>query len=182
MYDIFDYTFAWFFVSKCIGKSTGPMDPMGYSTLKGHRHDLLTNTETMELLAWRLKPWCLVSHNFEDHYEIPREVFHLPLAKATAAHLQYHAVYAHVKKQAPRFLDFLKKNGKKWGHEVAKLRPHSGRATLITELMGDGLSTALSMKYAKLGLNWAQCNWRIIWGSKWAMMKESLGVVVFLTL
>ena len=88
--------------------------------------------------------------NLEDHYEIPREGFIFrSRAKSTAAHLHYHAVYAHVKKQAPRFLDFLKKNGQKWGHEVAKLRPHSGRATLITELMGDGLSTALSMKYAK---------------------------------
>ena len=91
--------------------------------------------------------------NFEDHYEIPREGFIFrSRAKATAAHLHYHAVYAHVKKQAPRFLDFLNKNGKKWGHEVAKLRPRSGRATLITELMGDGLSTALSMKYAKCQL------------------------------
>ena len=32
---------------------------------------------------------------------------------------------------------------------MAKLRPHSGRATLITELMGEGLTTALSMKYAR---------------------------------
>ena len=29
------------------------------------------------------------------------------------------------------------------------MRPHSGRAQLITELMGDGLSTAMSMKYAR---------------------------------
>ena len=35
------------------------------------------------------------------------------------------------------------------GSQVAKLRPHSGRAQLITELMGDGLSTAMSMKYAR---------------------------------
>ena len=33
--------------------------------------------------------------------------------------------------------------------EIAKLRPHSGRATLITELMGEGLTTALSMKHAR---------------------------------
>ena len=33
--------------------------------------------------------------------------------------------------------------------EIAKLRPHSGRATRITELMGEGLTTALSMKYAR---------------------------------
>ena len=33
--------------------------------------------------------------------------------------------------------------------EVARLRPHSGRATLITELMGEGMTVALSMKYAR---------------------------------
>ena len=33
--------------------------------------------------------------------------------------------------------------------ELAKIRPHSGRATLITELMGEGLTTAMSMKYAR---------------------------------
>ena len=38
------------------------------------------------------------------------------------------------------------------GSQVAKLRPHSGRAQLITELMGDGLSTAMSMKYARHAL------------------------------
>ena len=35
------------------------------------------------------------------------------------------------------------------GAEIAKLRQHSGRATRITELMGEGLTTALSMKYAR---------------------------------
>ena len=32
---------------------------------------------------------------------------------------------------------------------MTKLRPHSGRATLITELMGEGMVTAMSMKYAR---------------------------------
>ena len=63
--------------------------------------------------------------------------------------MHYHAVYDHVRQQAPRFLAHLQKTGKQWGPEVAKLRPHSGRATLITELMGEGLTTALSMKYAR---------------------------------
>ena len=35
--------------------------------------------------------------------------------------------------------------------ELAKIRPHSGRATLITELMGEGLTTAMSMKFARHG-------------------------------
>ena len=69
--------------------------------------------------------------------------------KATNKHLHYHAVYDHIRKQAPKFLQHLRTKGRKWVPEIAKLRPHSGRATLITELMGEGLTTALSMKYAR---------------------------------
>jgi len=54
-----------------------------------------------------------------------------------------------VKREAPRFLKHLQQEGRKWAPEVARLRPHSGRATLITELMGEGLTMALSMKYAR---------------------------------
>eukprot|EP00438_Fugacium_kawagutii_P022430 Skav232857 [mRNA] locus=scaffold2451:29008:30210:- [translate_table: standard] len=87
------------------------------------------------------------SCDFADTYEVPAEGFIFTSRKgAQDEHLHYQAIYAHAKRQAPRFLDHLKKTGKKWGPEVAKLRPHSGRATLITELMGEGLSTALSMK------------------------------------
>jgi hypothetical protein len=39
--------------------------------------------------------------------------------------------------------------GQNVSDEVARLRPHSGRATVITELMGEGLVTAMSMKYAR---------------------------------
>ena len=46
-------------------------------------------------------------------------------------------------------MEHIKRSGKAWAPEIAKLRPHSGRATLITELMGEGLTTALSMKYAR---------------------------------
>ena len=41
------------------------------------------------------------------------------------------------------------KTQRQWGTEIAKLRPHSGRATLITELMGEGLTTAITLKYAR---------------------------------
>eukprot|EP00438_Fugacium_kawagutii_P023109 Skav229775 [mRNA] locus=scaffold519:82504:83175:- [translate_table: standard] len=93
------------------------------------------------------------SCDFMDSYQVPESGFiFTSRKKAKEEHLHYHAIYAHVKRQAPRFLDHLKKSGQKWGPEVAKLRPHSGRATLITELMGEGLSTALSMKYASLAL------------------------------
>ena len=43
----------------------------------------------------------------------------------------------------------LAKIGQPVTPELSKLRPHSGRATLITELMGEGMTTAMSMKYAR---------------------------------
>lgn len=46
-------------------------------------------------------------------------------------------------------MESLKKDSKPWTADIAKLRPHSGRATLITELMGEGMTTAMSMKYAR---------------------------------
>ena len=46
-------------------------------------------------------------------------------------------------------MESLKKDGGAWSAEIAELRPHSGRATLITELMGEGMTTAMSMKYAR---------------------------------
>lgn len=64
-------------------------------------------------------------------------------------HLTYHAVYQQIKRNATRFAKYLKNRGLPVGPEVEKLRPHSGRATLITELMGEGLCTAMSMKYAR---------------------------------
>ena len=83
-------------------------------------------------------------------YHIPKTGYMFPSRKkASRPFLHYHAVYDHVRKQAPKFLAHLQKTEEQWGPEVAKLRPHSGRATLITELMGEGLTTALSMKYAR---------------------------------
>ena len=61
-----------------------------------------------------------------------------------------------VGRQAPKFLAHLQKKGKEWSAEVARLRPHSGRATLITELMGEGMTTAMSMKYARHAPNSAK--------------------------
>ena len=81
---------------------------------------------------------------------IPKKGYLFPSRrKATRPFLHYHAVYDHVRRQAPKFLAHLQKTQWQWGTEIAKLRPHSGRATLITELMGEGLTTALSMKYAR---------------------------------
>ena len=85
-----------------------------------------------------------------DTYVVPKQGFIFASRKGTKQpYLHYHAVYDHVRRQAPRFQQHLKDTNKKWGPEVAKLRPHSGRATLITELMGEGLTTSLSMKYAR---------------------------------
>ena len=61
-----------------------------------------------------------------------------------------------VRRQAPKFLAHLQKKGSEWSAEVARLRPHSGRATLITELMGEGMTTAMSMKYARHAPNSAK--------------------------
>ena len=83
-------------------------------------------------------------------YFIPKTGYMFPSRKkATQPFLHYHVVYDHVRRQAPKFLAHLQKTQKQWGPEIGKLRPHSGRATLITELMGEGLTTALSMKYAR---------------------------------
>ena len=57
-------------------------------------------------------------------------------------------IQVHVCREAPKCLEHLKKTQQQWGSEIAKLRPHCRQATLITELMGEGLTTALSMKYA----------------------------------
>ena len=86
----------------------------------------------------------------EDTYLVPKSGFIFPARRgAKYPYLHYHDVYDHVRRQAPHFLQYLMDKGKKWAPQVAKLRPHSGRATLITELMGEGLTTALSMKYAR---------------------------------
>lgn len=86
-----------------------------------------------------------------------KSVFKLPASgyifksrtKAKAPHLHYMAVYNQIRKQAPKFYKHLKHIGEKVCEDAAKLRPHSGRATLITELMGEGMVTAMSMKYAR---------------------------------
>ena len=86
----------------------------------------------------------------KETYVIPKEGYLFQSRRnATRPFLHYHAVYDHIRRQAPKFLAHLQKTQRQWGAEIAKLRPHSGRATLITELMGECLTTALSMKYAR---------------------------------
>ena len=85
---------------------------------------------------------------FQKTFHIPESGYIFQSRKnAKSAYLHYHAVYDHVRREAPKFLKHLQAAGKQWGPEIARLRPHSGRATLITELMGEGLCTSLTMKY-----------------------------------
>ena len=86
----------------------------------------------------------------DDVFDVPQEGYIFKARKnAMDKHLHYHAVYDHVVRQAPKFYQHLRSIGEKISDEVRRLRPHSGRATLITELMGEGLVTAMSMKYAR---------------------------------
>ena len=88
--------------------------------------------------------------NYEEFFAIPASGYIFKArANATHQHLHYIAIYHHVRRQAPLFEKHLATIGEPVSSEVGHLRPHSGRATLITELMGEGLTTAMSMKYAR---------------------------------
>ena len=84
---------------------------------------------------------------YKDHRKIPRAGYiFASRTKASKGHLHYQAVWAAAKREAPKFAKFLAEQGKSVPPEVAKLKPHGRGATLITELMGEGMVTALSMK------------------------------------
>ena len=90
----------------------------------------------------------------KDTFKIPTEGYIFTSRKgAKKAHLHYHAIYDHVVRQAPRFMKHLQAAGEKVSPELGKIRPHSGRATLITELMGEGMTIGMSMKYARHATN-----------------------------
>ena len=87
---------------------------------------------------------------YSEHWIPPKHGYlFLPRSGSNKGHMTYHAVYKHVKSQARAFAMHLKAKGHPVGPELTKLRPHSGRATLITQLMGEGMCTAMSMKYAR---------------------------------
>jgi integrase len=88
--------------------------------------------------------------SYQEHWVPPAAGFiFLGRAGGRKEHLTYHAVYQQIRRQTTKFAKYLKAKGVPVGPEVTKLRPHSGRATLITELMGEGMCTAMSMKYAR---------------------------------
>lgn len=87
---------------------------------------------------------------YKTHFRVPSSGYIFQArAKSGSGFLHYNAVHRAVRREAPRFAKHLRDCGKPIAPEVAKLRPHSGRATLITELMGEGMATAMSMKYAR---------------------------------
>jgi hypothetical protein len=87
----------------------------------------------------------------KEFFQIPEKGYiFTPRKGSKEGHLHdYQAVYQHVVRQAPKFFQHLETIGEKVSPEIKRIRPHSGRATLITELMGEGLTTAMSMKYAR---------------------------------
>ena len=90
------------------------------------------------------------SISIKDVYKPPKKGYLFQArSKAKRGHLHYNAVYYHIRRESPNCWESLKKEGKSWSADIAELRPHSGRATLITELMGEGMTTAMSMKYAR---------------------------------
>ena len=87
---------------------------------------------------------------FTRMWQVPSEGYIFPARSgAKQGHLHYQAVYHHVARETKAFAKHLAKIGQPVTPELSKLRPHSGRATLITELMGEGMTTAMSMKYAR---------------------------------
>lgn len=71
-------------------------------------------------------------------------------AGAKRGHLNYIAVYYKIKALAPKFLQKLKDSaGAKHDPRIAKLTPHSGRASFITHLMAQGYNLRVSMKQAR---------------------------------
>eukprot|EP00438_Fugacium_kawagutii_P035673 Skav231658 [mRNA] locus=scaffold823:31871:32764:+ [translate_table: standard] len=84
---------------------------------------------------------------FTDTFKIPGEgpVFASKKhsRKKNRKPITYHAVWAAVNKLAKAF-------AKKFpGNDFEKIRSHSGRATAITSMMGQGVSLPMSMKFAR---------------------------------
>jgi integrase len=86
----------------------------------------------------------------EGTWRIPREGFIFKARKGSARkHLCYNAVYNQFVKLAPAFLAYLEKDGSTCDSDASRLRPHSGRATFITQLMSQGLTTPITLKAAR---------------------------------
>ena len=83
-------------------------------------------------------------------WQVPKSGFLFAArTKSKRKHLHYNAVWNQCKKLAPLFQKELEKDGACCDQDVARVRPHSGRATFITQLMSEGIITAVSMKCAR---------------------------------
>ena len=69
--------------------------------------------------------------------------------KSGRGHLHYNAVYNQCLRLGPMFLKELEVDGAMCDQDVARVRPHSGRATFITQLMAEGHATSISLKAAR---------------------------------
>ena len=87
----------------------------------------------------------------KETFKAKKTGFIFPSRKgATKKHMTYQTVYNVVRKLAPKFAQHLKASSAK--HDAAVLRairPHSGRATFITQLMTSGMTLAHTMKAAR---------------------------------
>ena len=101
-----------------------------------------------EGLSWnRTRKNRYSSWTVTDTYKIPNEGPLFPSnktkGKKKSKPITYHAVWAAVNKLAKGF-------SKKYpGNDFEKIRSHSGRATAITCMMGQGVSLPMSMKFAR---------------------------------
>jgi integrase len=83
-------------------------------------------------------------------WQVPKSGFLLAACnKSKRKHLHYNAVWNQCVKLGPLFLKELERDGACCDQDVARVRPHSGRATFITQLMSEGVSTAISLKYSR---------------------------------
>ena len=87
----------------------------------------------------------------KETFKAKKTGFIFPSRKgATKKHMTYQTVYNVVRKLAPKFAQHLRASSAK--HDAAVLRairPHSGRATFITQLMTSGMTLAHTMKAAR---------------------------------
>eukprot|EP00971_Amphidinium_carterae_P353031 6492801-Amphidinium_carterae.1 len=81
--------------------------------------------------------------NYEDKFLLPMDGPLFPSMKARTRSITYHGVWAAVKRLSVQFGKQYPNNG------FERIRTHSGRATAITRLMGEGVPLPMSMKFAR---------------------------------
>ena len=83
-------------------------------------------------------------------WQVPKQGFIFKArSEAKQKHLHYNAIYNQCVRLAPAFLRHLEKDGAMCDADIARLRPHSGRATFITQLMAEGQAVSITLKMAR---------------------------------